>query len=126
MSLLSICILFKDGWNTATNLEITKSNGCNTETRNKRYSAIRGTLQPRERRNKKKREIRIFVSSTFVDFKDEREILIKKAFREINRVCRDRGVFFSYVDLRWGITSDQSKDGKTISICLREVNTNSR
>ncbi|XP_072039857.1 uncharacterized protein [Amphiura filiformis] len=74
-----------------------------------------------KKRSRKKREIRIFVSSTFVDFKDEREILIKKAFREVNRICLDRGVFFSYVDLRWGITSDQSKDGKTISICLREV-----
>ena len=63
----------------------------------------------------------MFVSSTFVDFKEEREILIKKAFREVNRICLDRGVFFTYVDLRWGITSDQSKDGKTISICLREV-----
>ena len=70
---------------------------------------------------RKKREIRIFVSSTFLDFQDEREILIKKAFREVNRICLDRGVFFSYVDLRWGITADQSNDGETISICLREV-----
>ncbi|XP_072040846.1 uncharacterized protein [Amphiura filiformis] len=76
---------------------------------------------PRKARRPKKREIRVFVSSTFVDFKDEREILIKKVFRELNRLCLDRGVFFSYVDLRWGITTEQSKDGKTIFICLSEV-----
>lgn len=70
---------------------------------------------------KKRREIRVFVSSTFLDFAAEREILIKKAFGELKKMCLDRGVFFSYVDLRWGITSDQSNDGKTISICLREV-----
>ena len=31
----------------------------------------------------KKREIRVFVSSTFKDFMDEREEIIKKAFREV-------------------------------------------
>lgn len=76
---------------------------------------------PSHQRRRKKREIRVFVSSTFVDFKDEREVLIKKVFREINRLCLDRGVFFSYVDLRWGITAEQSLDGKTIFICLSEV-----
>ena len=40
---------------------------------------------------------------------------------QINRICTDRGVFFTYVDLRWGITSEQTSDGKTIAICLQEV-----
>ncbi|XP_076109505.1 uncharacterized protein LOC143078527 [Mytilus galloprovincialis] len=69
----------------------------------------------------KKREIRVFVSSTFRDFTMEREAIIKKAFREINRLCVDRGVFFTYVDLRWGITTEQTNDGKTIAICLQEI-----
>ncbi|CAG2215023.1 NPHP3 [Mytilus edulis] len=69
----------------------------------------------------KKREIRVFVSSTFRDFTLEREAIIKKAFREINRLCVDRGVFFTYVDLRWGITTEQTNDGKTIAICLQEI-----
>ncbi|XP_076110507.1 uncharacterized protein LOC143079164 [Mytilus galloprovincialis] len=69
----------------------------------------------------KKREIRVFVSSTFRDFTLEREAIIKKAFREINRLCVDRGVFFTYVDLRWGITTEQTNDGKTIAICLQEA-----
>ncbi|XP_064632184.1 uncharacterized protein LOC135490720 isoform X2 [Lineus longissimus] len=75
----------------------------------------------RVKRKRKKREIRVFVSSTFRDFRDEREILIKKTFREINALCADRGVFFTYVDLRWGITSEQTDDGKTIAICLQEI-----
>ena len=70
---------------------------------------------------RKKREIRVFVSSTFRDFKQEREQLIKKTFREINGICSERGVFFTYVDLRWGITSEQTKHGQTIAICLQEV-----
>ncbi|XP_071484949.1 uncharacterized protein [Diadema antillarum] len=68
-----------------------------------------------------KREIRVFVSSTFRDFGEERELIIKKVFREVNRLCLDRGVFFTYVDLRWGITEKDTQDGKTIAICLREI-----
>ncbi|XP_033109970.1 uncharacterized protein LOC117111193 [Anneissia japonica] len=73
------------------------------------------------RQPKKRREVRVFVSSTFRDFQEEREALIKKAFRELNRLCTERGICFTYVDLRWGITKEQSKDGQTISICLREI-----
>ena len=40
---------------------------------------------------------------------------------QINRLCVDRGVFFTYVDLRWGITTEQTNDGKTIAICLQEA-----
>ena len=40
---------------------------------------------------------------------------------QINQACKDRGVFFTYVDLRWGISEDQTKKGETISICLQEV-----
>ena len=36
-------------------------------------------------------------------------------------MCTDRGVFFTYVDLRWGITKEQTSHGQTISICLQEV-----
>ncbi|XP_033109971.1 uncharacterized protein LOC117111194 [Anneissia japonica] len=78
--------------------------------------------KPVDRRQpKKRREVRVFVSSTFRDFQEEREALIKKAFRELNRLCTERGICFTYVDLRWGITKEQSEDGQTISICLREI-----
>ena len=41
-------------------------------------------VKPSVKRGKrKKREIRVFVSSTFRDFKAEREELIKKTFREV-------------------------------------------
>ncbi|XP_052774907.1 uncharacterized protein LOC128213338 [Mya arenaria] len=81
---------------------------------------LKSNLKKR-RKKRKKREIRVFVSSTFRDFTKEREEIIKKAFREVNKLCSERGVFFTYVDLRWGITSEQTKDGKTIAICLQEI-----
>ncbi|XP_070541009.1 uncharacterized protein [Ptychodera flava] len=75
----------------------------------------------RKREKKKKREIRVFVSSTFRDFQREREYLIKKTFSQLNRLCADLHVFFTYVDLRWGITTEQTHFGRTIDICLKEV-----
>lgn len=44
--------------------------------------ALSGQIsKPRVKR--KKREIRVFVSSTFKDFNQEREEIIKKSFREV-------------------------------------------
>lgn len=67
------------------------------------------------------RNVRIFISSTFRDMEMEREELMKWAFPRLRKFCSDRGVFLTQVDLRWGITEDQSQAGDTINICLREV-----
>jgi hypothetical protein len=54
------------------------------------------------------------------DMEMEREELMKWAFPRLRKFCSDRGVFLTQVDLRWGITEDQSQAGDTINICLRE------
>ena len=41
-----------------------------------------------------KRQIRVFISSTFEDMKDEREYLIKKIFPEMRQVAYKRNVSF--------------------------------
>ena len=41
-------------------------------------------LTKKRNAKRKKREIRVFVSSTFRDFTNEREEIIKKAFREVS------------------------------------------
>ncbi|KAL6069903.1 DUF4062 domain-containing protein [Balamuthia mandrillaris] len=69
----------------------------------------------------KSRNVRVFVSSTFRDMTEERELLIKHAFPQLRKHCQERGVFLTIVDLRWGITSDQSQAGDTLNICLKEV-----
>jgi hypothetical protein len=50
------------------------------------------------------REIRAFLSSTFRDFTEERELLAKQVFPELNRRARERGLELVEVDLRWGVT----------------------
>eukprot|EP00004_Rigifila_ramosa_P012172 TRINITY_DN261_c0_g1_i5.p1 TRINITY_DN261_c0_g1~~TRINITY_DN261_c0_g1_i5.p1 ORF type:complete len:1084 (-),score=303.01 TRINITY_DN261_c0_g1_i5:40-2916(-) len=45
----------------------------------------------------------------------------KRVFPALDKFCHDRNVFFSPVDLRWGITAEQAEDGKVIQLCLGEV-----
>ncbi len=71
--------------------------------------------------SQKKRELRLFVSSTLQDLGDERDHLIKKVFPEIRALCRERGVTFTEVDLRWGVTHDDGNYAPVIRACLDEV-----
>lgn len=48
----------------------------------------------------KKRNVRLFLSSTFRDMQSERDELVKSAFPTIKSFCSQRGVFFTEVDLR--------------------------
>lgn len=71
--------------------------------------------------NTSSRTIRVFLSSTFRDFEDERELLVKKVFPELRRKCRARQVELIDVDLRWGISEEQAQQGKVLPICLAEI-----
>lgn len=66
-------------------------------------------------------ELRVFISSTFRDLQEEREHLVKKIFPEIRALCRERGVTFTEVDLRWGITEEEAEREGIIRICLDEI-----
>jgi hypothetical protein len=50
-----------------------------------------------------RREIRVFISSTFRDMQEEREELVKQVFPQLRRLCESRGVTCGEVDLRWGV-----------------------
>jgi tetratricopeptide (TPR) repeat protein len=71
--------------------------------------------------NQPSRTIRVFISSTFRDFAEERNLLVRKVFPELRRKCRERQVELVDVDLRWGITEEEAKQGKILPICLAEI-----
>ncbi len=50
--------------------------------------------------NNQSRLVRVFISSTFRDFIEERDELVKKVFPELRRGCRKRFVEVLEVDLR--------------------------
>ena len=70
---------------------------------------------------KDKRAIRVFISSTFRDMQAERDILIKKVFPQLRKMCEKRAVSWTEVDLRWGITTEEASEGKVLPLCLAEI-----
>lgn len=49
-------------------------------------------LMKQRKRLEQKREIRVFVSSTFRDMREEREELVKRVFPQLRKLCEERGV----------------------------------
>lgn len=64
---------------------------------------------------------RLFVSSTFDDFKKERDILRNEVFPEVRKYYEEKGHRFQPIDLRWGIDHEAQVNHKTLEICLDEV-----
>jgi tetratricopeptide (TPR) repeat protein len=67
------------------------------------------------------RQIRIFISSTFRDMHAERDYLVQRVFPSLRRYCEERDVSLQELDLRWGISEEESKQGKVVDICLKEI-----
>ena len=67
------------------------------------------------------REIRLFISSPFRDMQEERDTIVKHVLPLFRKICNERDINFSYVDLRWGVTGIQNEQAATLLMCLREV-----
>jgi tetratricopeptide (TPR) repeat protein len=51
----------------------------------------------------------------------DREELVKRVFPQLRKLCGQRGVIWSDVDLRWGVTDEQVAEGQALPICLAEI-----
>ena len=69
----------------------------------------------------KSRHIRFFISSTFQDMQAERDCLMKYVFPELRRIAAERNVVLTEVDLRWGITEEESQSKEVLDVCLQEI-----
>ncbi|MDR1454965.1 MAG: DUF4062 domain-containing protein [Tannerella sp.] len=69
----------------------------------------------------KNRAVRLFVSSTFSDMNGERDMLCRYVFPRLEDFCRRRNTGFTGVDLRWGITGEDVRQGQTVRLCLSEI-----
>lgn len=65
--------------------------------------------------------IRVFISSTFIDNQSERDLLVKKIFPQLRKICEKRNVLWSEVDLRWGIPEEKINEGKLIPVIIEEI-----
>jgi hypothetical protein len=53
--------------------------------------------------------------------KEERNILLKKVFPRLEKLCEEEGAKFQAVDLRWGVNEGSQSNQKTLEICLNEI-----
>jgi hypothetical protein len=64
------------------------------------------------------RTIRIFISSTFQDMSDERDVLTRHVFPTLRKEYEDLDIEILDIDLRWGVKKEQQK-GETIATCFQ-------
>ncbi len=72
-------------------------------------------------RQREPRVVRVFISSTFLDMREERDELVKHVFPQLRKLCDDRDAIWGEVDLRWGITDEDTAEGKVLPLCLQEI-----
>lgn len=68
---------------------------------------------------------RIFISSTFIDMQNERDLFHTAIVPAINRVAKQYGDEVSVCDLRWGVNTKEldsaESEKKVLSVCLDEI-----
>lgn len=62
-----------------------------------------------------------FVCGTFRDFHAERDFLEEEIFPKLNSLCRERGLSFQPVDLRWNSKQGQGTSEQILRVCLDNV-----
>ncbi len=68
------------------------------------------------------RDVYVFISSTFNDMHGERNYLVKRVFPELSQWCASHRLRLRDIDLRWGITEEDSQENKkTVEICLDNI-----
>lgn len=57
----------------------------------------------------------MFISSTFKDMHGERDLLTRFVFPELRALSHKRFINVYEVDLRWGLTEEDTKDNRYIN-----------
>jgi hypothetical protein len=66
-------------------------------------------------------KVTIFISSTFNDMHRERDYLVKNVFPELREWCEQRKIHLVDVDLRWGVTAEDTKNNNALKVCLKNI-----
>lgn len=65
--------------------------------------------------------IRVFISSTFSDMARERDLIASRVAPRICKFSESLGITTTFVDLRWGVTTDQVESNDAVFVCLDQV-----
>lgn len=66
-------------------------------------------------------KIRVFISSTFRDMREERNIIVRGVFPLLRRKYKHQCIDITEVDLRWGITEKDIDNMTLLEICIGET-----
>src|SRR5262245_53293499 len=78
-------------------------------------------IQPRPRSHGEWKTIRVFISSTFRDMHAERDYLVKIVFPALRERLQPYRVHLVDIDLRWGVTQEQSHNDRATELCLQQI-----
>lgn len=67
------------------------------------------------------RKVRVFISSTFSDMSQERNVIVYSVFPRLRQEFSTQMINIIEVDLRWGIPEEDSENSKILEICIGEV-----
>ncbi len=68
----------------------------------------------------------IFISSTFIDMNEERDVLNSYVLPKLNEHFNSKRIVIRLVDLRWGVRTaeiedESARDNKVLSVCFDEI-----
>ncbi|KAI2659286.1 NACHT domain- and WD repeat-containing protein 1 [Labeo rohita] len=67
------------------------------------------------------RMVRVFISSTYSDMKNERNAFWEKAYSELQTHCQSLGLIFEVVDFRCGVRDVLTADHLTTELSIKEI-----
>ncbi|XP_036094988.1 telomerase protein component 1 isoform X1 [Rousettus aegyptiacus] len=67
------------------------------------------------------RSIRLFISSTFRDMHGERDLLLRFVLPALQALAGPHRISLRAIDLRWGITEEETGRNRQLEVCLGEV-----
>ncbi|KAJ1079043.1 hypothetical protein K5549_013346 [Capra hircus] len=67
------------------------------------------------------RSIRLFISSTFRDMHGERDLLLRSLLPALQARASPYRISLHAIDLRWGITEEETRRNRQLEVCLGEV-----
>ena len=66
-------------------------------------------------------DVKIFISSTFLDMESERNLLHQFVLPQLQRKAATRFVNIDFIDLRWGLTEEQINTKGQVELCLEQI-----
>ncbi|XP_057579321.1 telomerase protein component 1 isoform X2 [Hippopotamus amphibius kiboko] len=67
------------------------------------------------------RTVRLFISSTFRDMHGERDLLLRSLLPALQARAAPHGISLHAIDLRWGVTEEETRRNRQLEVCLGEV-----